>query len=65
VTDEFMAYLRDLDPEGERDQASEVRVVAVTLLAHGLSVRTADRRGSNPLRRPDHPASEVLVVPRP
>ena len=32
VTDEFIAYLRDLDPEEELDQASEFLVVAVTLL---------------------------------
>ncbi|WP_457101513.1 segregation and condensation protein A [Microbacterium sp. P5_E9] len=32
VTDEFIAYLRDLDPDEELDQASEFLVVAVTLL---------------------------------
>lgn len=32
VTDEFIAYLRDLGPEEELDQASEFLVVAATLL---------------------------------
>ena len=32
VTDEFIAYLKDLGPEEELDQASEFLVVAVTLL---------------------------------
>jgi len=32
VTDEFIAYLRELDPDEELDQASEFLVVAVTLL---------------------------------
>ena len=32
VTDEFIAYLRDLDPDEELEQASEFLVVAVTLL---------------------------------
>ncbi|MBY0688862.1 segregation and condensation protein A [Microbacterium marinilacus] len=32
VTDEFIAYLRDLGPDEELDQASEFLVVAVTLL---------------------------------
>ena len=32
VTDEFIAYLRDLDPDEEMEQASEFLVVAATLL---------------------------------
>lgn len=32
VTDEFIAYLRDLGPEGDLDEASEFLVVAATLL---------------------------------
>jgi segregation and condensation protein A len=32
VTDEFISYLRDLDPDEELEQASEFLVVAVTLL---------------------------------
>lgn len=32
VTDEFISYLRDLDPEEELEQASEFLVVAATLL---------------------------------